>query len=783
MVRHLSIVAIVLAVSLIPDMAFAQGKIAGRVTDASSGEPLPGAPIRVTGTRQGTTTDVDGQYFLLNLPPGTHTLDFSFIGYQSVKVTDVRVESGRTTPIDARLQPAAIEQEAMVIVADREVIRMDVSGSVTIMSAEDLKARPVSTFAEAVGLDPAVESSGKIRGGRRASTQVIIDGHDTGDLRNNVPIMEVNSAMVSEVQVQTGGYNAEFGNARAGLIIVATRDALGGTKKGRPIWFSGAGNYTPGRLTWFESPAGEADGDSMASTGVYTAYGRESFEWQRLGTPSSLTDTSIYIDHRGRSRKIYPWARNVGAGVRPDWRPEDRQRNWMNIHRIGVDSLGGKKAGDEPSFVLEGAVGVPITSSVGVVLAGRSKQTGYVFPHPEPAYSDKSFDGKLNLRPTDNLQLDVSYLFGRSQGVGDRAVENVVGNFNTGNAYAPGARAIDSIDPLGIGPKDKYRIDDVSIARIDRWRVGLNTIYALSQRTFAEFRIRHQRMDYTVWAPPVSDPIPERYQLKIPLYTRNGPYTPEELTGEIDTVDAFWHANVYLGEVKDNTFRNYELGGRRQAYKVDSSSFNVTSFAASVTSQINRFHRLKIGGEWQLTSFDENSGWTDPGSINWTFFKVKPVTSAIYIQDRMEYQGMIANFGLRMDTYNSDGEMFEPNEPWSRLWQQTIWGNKGAQDIRGETKANWQRPLSEEVRDENGNIITPEGALWATVDGGDSLDVVKSETEYTLSPRIGISHPLDEHTKIYFNYGHFYDIPGSAHQWHMRNNQPGDISRSTPSSY
>ncbi|HIL58293.1 MAG TPA: carboxypeptidase-like regulatory domain-containing protein, partial [Rhodothermales bacterium] len=62
-------------VSLLAPSAFAQaGKIAGRVTDAGSGEPIPGANVLVVETSQGSAADLDGYYTILNVSPGTVTL-------------------------------------------------------------------------------------------------------------------------------------------------------------------------------------------------------------------------------------------------------------------------------------------------------------------------------------------------------------------------------------------------------------------------------------------------------------------------------------------------------------------------------------------------------------------------------------------------------------------------------------------------------------------------------------------------------------------------------------
>ena len=66
----------------LPTSAWAQtGKIAGQITEASTGESLPGVNVSITGTTQGAITDADGYYFIVNVRPGSYDLRASFIGF------------------------------------------------------------------------------------------------------------------------------------------------------------------------------------------------------------------------------------------------------------------------------------------------------------------------------------------------------------------------------------------------------------------------------------------------------------------------------------------------------------------------------------------------------------------------------------------------------------------------------------------------------------------------------------------------------------------------------
>lgn len=93
----------------------ALGTLRGKVLD-ETGDILPGATVQVAGGGQGTATDADGG-FSLKLPAGTYTLEIGFMGYQTQRVTDVKVVSGKTTPLDITLGQANTELDEVVVTA------------------------------------------------------------------------------------------------------------------------------------------------------------------------------------------------------------------------------------------------------------------------------------------------------------------------------------------------------------------------------------------------------------------------------------------------------------------------------------------------------------------------------------------------------------------------------------------------------------------------------------------------------------------------------------------
>src|SRR3989304_4007654 len=85
------------------------GTISGRVTDGSTGAPLPGVNVVLVGAGLTTVTDRGGHFSITNIPPGSYPLSFSLVGYREDRVTEVTVTQGQTTSIELALAKAVIE--------------------------------------------------------------------------------------------------------------------------------------------------------------------------------------------------------------------------------------------------------------------------------------------------------------------------------------------------------------------------------------------------------------------------------------------------------------------------------------------------------------------------------------------------------------------------------------------------------------------------------------------------------------------------------------------------
>ncbi len=129
---------------LLPTGVVAQnvGRIAGVVTDAATGDPLPGVNVTIEGTTLGAASDIDGQYYILNVPPGRYTVRASMIGYQPVVVENVVVHADRTTELNFALQEATVEIGEIVVQAVRPDVERDKTSTSQIVRFDEVQAIP-----------------------------------------------------------------------------------------------------------------------------------------------------------------------------------------------------------------------------------------------------------------------------------------------------------------------------------------------------------------------------------------------------------------------------------------------------------------------------------------------------------------------------------------------------------------------------------------------------------------------------------------------------------------
>lgn len=210
------------------------GKLAGLVTDKNTGEPLVGANVVLEGTTMGAATDVDGYYAILNVPAGVYTVVVSYIGYNTVKMENVRIVPDITTTLDFELEESTLKGEEIVVVAQKPFFEKNATNTVKVLEGEELEKLPIKGITKFVGLSAGVvmaDGSGgetgnavlNIRGGRGNETLVLIDGIPYNDALFGNAVGSIPDVGVEQVTSQLGGFSAKYGNAQSGIVNIITK--------------------------------------------------------------------------------------------------------------------------------------------------------------------------------------------------------------------------------------------------------------------------------------------------------------------------------------------------------------------------------------------------------------------------------------------------------------------------------------------------------------------------------------------------------------------------------
>ncbi len=233
MTKRFFLVAIAL---LVPAMLFAQatGKIAGKVIDKETGDPLPGANVVLVGTTLGAATNVNGEFYILGVPPGRHDLQANFIGYNKLTVKDVRAVAGLTEEIDFELSSEALFVEELVVIAEKKVFEKNATNTIRVVDADQINQLPIRGATSAVSIQAGVvvnEGSGgvgdnatvNIRGGRGNETAYYVDGVLQNDVLYGTNSGQVSNDAIEQVSMQVGGFEAKYGQAQSGVINITTK--------------------------------------------------------------------------------------------------------------------------------------------------------------------------------------------------------------------------------------------------------------------------------------------------------------------------------------------------------------------------------------------------------------------------------------------------------------------------------------------------------------------------------------------------------------------------------
>ncbi len=232
-------IILIILLIMLPITALAQsgntGTVAGAITDANTGEPLPGANIIITQTLMGASSDLDGRFAIARVPAGRYQLKATMMGYKS-QTAAVTVSANDETRVEFKLKETVIENPAVIVTASKKAQSFqDVPNSVSLISLKEIERRNKTYLDELLEYTPGVylmEGDVNIRGssgfslGAGSRVLLLIDGipmmpGDSGDIKWDI----IPLSQIERVEIIKGAGSALYGShALGGVINIITKE-------------------------------------------------------------------------------------------------------------------------------------------------------------------------------------------------------------------------------------------------------------------------------------------------------------------------------------------------------------------------------------------------------------------------------------------------------------------------------------------------------------------------------------------------------------------------------
>ena len=675
-------------------LAGTTGKIAGKVIDATTKEPLIGANVILNGTSLGASTDIDGEYYIINISPGVYSVSVSMVGYKKNVSENIRVQIDLTTKVNIELVQTTVQIDEVVVTMARKEIQKDLSSSERSMQTDQISALPARDIASVLSLQAGVtkDAGGElhIRGGRSSEISYMVDGVQVINGLDRSAGISIDDQSIEEIKAITGTFNAEYGQALSGVVNIVT-------KKGAEKFTVVATGYA---------------GDYLSFDNLYSVMTNR--EWANLAAQALTTGRfdGNYFAQYGIT--TYEQFYNM---------IQQRKKPWETTERY-LDKYDPSKHYD-----IELNVSGPLFKGLSFFIAGKHyhgshadygkryfEPWGVWQPVSDTIHTYKMPDGALvplgsykGYSTQSKVYLELSNLT-LSYGI----------YYNKDDSYTS--------DPNGTGAY-KYMPDGGRNNYSDKFTHIISATYIFSNKTFLEMKGSYYSNSFKTYL--YEDPYDYRYMPTDPGIFSQYVFRPTKensLQAQNPPYDfAYWGNDIF-----------------RQRNDV-----RYVSGSIDLTSQLNKYNLIKLGASGKLHDI-ESDYYTlqfDPTTYRpyipektspyRTYMAAKPNEFAAYIQDKIEFQELIINLGVRFDYFNSDGKVLaDPMDPqiYSPFKMEHIYKN-----------------YNDSLNQSQLVAYTPEERekfWWKKVD-----------PKYQISPRLGISFPITDNGVLHFSYGHFFQNP------------------------
>ncbi|MBI2619052.1 MAG: TonB-dependent receptor [Ignavibacteriales bacterium] len=624
MLRNISLILPTLcAACVVPIFMFAgtTGKIAGRVLDAKTRDPLPGANIVVEGTTLGSSTDLQGRYVILNVPPGNYTVTASFIGYKRMQVTDVRISIDFTTTVDFALEEGDIELDVVIVEGERTpLIRKDLTNPVASISAETISELPVTEISQVIGLQAGItvdnDGSIHIRGGHGNEIAYTLNGVNINNPYENSRSVSLATNAVQEVSVSSGTFSAEYGTTLSGVVNFVTKEG-GRSLNGGIKYFTG--DHVSSHTDLFTN---------IDDVEPFNAYRVE----LSLGGPLPMEGLSFY------TWGVYNFFGGSLYGVRL-YRPEDSY-----LSREGFPT-GDPRRGSVSDPYYFGPFRHPTSD-----LVGSSSGDGAVVA--------------LNWRRSWNVQGNVSYHFSPEAKLKYEAVAT--------NEQRPSTRSYTGVTNYSGTFASRYKPDGRRLLKGEGYFQSLDWTHVLSDKMFYTVKVSHivdRETDRAFDSPTDSRYLPSFYLQRLGNTTF--------LTGGTDPF-RFYQKTETVGGKADLVAQMFAIHEVKAGLELRSHTVKVESY--TLQFQDPAYPSIDPSSSNFFTGLYNFRPFIPTVEGGYVSYSNSPLQAAAYVQDKIElFQSIILNLGLRYDYFEPAGK-FNPLITDELALQDTIFLYKNLQD-------------------------------------------------------------------------------------------------------